>query len=198
MFLKIEEARQLGIRYRQSRGVTKSASILQDSVDFAEGKSYDIFLSHSFADADIVLGVYAFLTTAGKTVYVDWIEDKGLDRTKVTSETADILRRRMRASSSLVYASSEKAAQSRWMPWELGYFDGFKPNMVSILPLVSASDSEWTGQEYLGLYPVVDQLLLSGVHTPFIVRKDKTAQQLKNFGNSGTGFNWKDQYGRAV
>ena len=44
------------------------------------------------------------------------------------------------------------------MPWELGYFDGFKPHQVWILPLVSASDSEFEGQEYLGLYPTVDKI----------------------------------------
>ena len=44
------------------------------------------------------------------------------------------------------------------MPWELGYFDGFKPSFVWILPLVVSYDSEFKGQEYLGLYPTVDKL----------------------------------------
>jgi hypothetical protein len=44
------------------------------------------------------------------------------------------------------------------MPWELGYFDGFKPMFVWILPLVMDYDSEFKGQEYLGLYPTVDKL----------------------------------------
>ncbi len=44
------------------------------------------------------------------------------------------------------------------MPWELGYFDGFKPSYVWILPLVSAYDSEFNGQEYLGLYPPLEKL----------------------------------------
>jgi hypothetical protein len=48
------------------------------------------------------------------------------------------------------------------MPWELGYFDGIKPGHVWILPLVSRSDSEFNGQEYLGLYPPVENLSLTG------------------------------------
>jgi hypothetical protein len=44
------------------------------------------------------------------------------------------------------------------MPWELGYFDGFRPSFVWILPLVDESDSEYKGQEYLGLYPPVEKL----------------------------------------
>ena len=43
------------------------------------------------------------------------------------------------------------------MPWELGYFDGFKPRHVWILPLVAESDSEFKGQEYLGLYPPIEK-----------------------------------------
>jgi hypothetical protein len=44
------------------------------------------------------------------------------------------------------------------MPWELGYFDGIKTGYVWILPLVAQDDSEFKGQEYLGLYPPVEKL----------------------------------------
>ena len=44
------------------------------------------------------------------------------------------------------------------MPWELGYFDGFKPGFVCILPLVQQYDSEFKGHEYLGLYPTIENL----------------------------------------
>ena len=44
------------------------------------------------------------------------------------------------------------------MPWELGYFDGFSPRKVWILPLVDSSDSEFVSQEYLGLYPAIEDL----------------------------------------
>jgi hypothetical protein len=42
------------------------------------------------------------------------------------------------------------------MPWELGYFDGFK-GKVAILPVVegNVNTDAFTGQEYLGLYPYV-------------------------------------------
>jgi hypothetical protein len=44
------------------------------------------------------------------------------------------------------------------MPWELGYFDGLRQGRVAILPLVSSSEASFSGQEYLGLYPVVERL----------------------------------------
>ena len=98
------------------------------------------------------------IEAAGLTVYVDWIEDAKLDRSKVTVATAALLRERMRTCSSLVYAHSANSSHSVWMPWELGYFDGFKPEHVWILPLVANSDSEFRKQEYLGLYPSVEKL----------------------------------------
>ena len=70
------------------------------------------------------------------------------------------------------------------MPWELGYFDGFRPDSISILPLVENYDSEWAGQEYLGLYPVIEKLNLDQTLTPFVVHDEKKLQLLKEFGNS--------------
>jgi hypothetical protein len=197
MFLRINEARELGREYTRRAGFTKAAdSILVEKSEFSVLKKYDVFLSHSYNDAEVILGVAKFIENQGKTVYVDWIEDRGLDRKNITAKTADLLRLRMRASKTLIYASTESAMRSKWMPWELGYFDGYKPDMVSILPLVENSDSEWKGQEYLGLYPLVDRLEYSGARTPFVVKKDKSAQRISDFGSSASYF-WKDSYGRA-
>ena len=115
-----------------------------------------MFLSHSYDDAEVILGVKKIIEALGLSVYVDWIDDAKLDRSKVTKETAGVLRLRMRACSSLVYAHSPNTADSKWMPWELGYFDGFKETSVWILPLVKDYDAEF--QEYLGLYPTVDKI----------------------------------------
>ena len=119
--------------------------------------TFDVFLSHSYDDAEVILGVKKIMESLGLRVYVDWIDDAGLDRGQVTRSTAAILRMRMRASLSLVYAHSASSGDSNWMPWELGYFDGFKPGCLWLLPIVTNYDSEFNSQEYLGLYPTVDK-----------------------------------------
>lgn len=86
--------------------------------------TFDVFLSHAREDAEIVLGVVGLLELLGKTVYVDWISDVQLDRSRVTPLHADVLRSRMRSSASLLYLTTANSVQSVWMPWELGYFDG--------------------------------------------------------------------------
>lgn len=119
-------------------------------------QSFDIFLSHSRLDSEIVLGVKVVLEEAGQTVYVDWLDDPNLDRSNVTPSTGEKLRSRMRQSKSMFYVHSGNATKSRWMPWELGYFDGMNGN-VAILPIVQTEQqTSFKGEEYLGLYPYVD------------------------------------------
>lgn len=130
-------------------------SILRESVASVRS-SYDVFLSHSRLDSELVLGVKEIIESTGQTVYVDWIDDPYLDRSNVTPATAQKLRERMRQSRSLFYAHSGNATKSRWMPWEMGYFDGFNGN-VAIFPIVqSGNQTTYKGEEFLGLYPYVD------------------------------------------
>lgn len=156
-YIKISEARAAG---RAELPLQKNAwrVLTEQARAFDAAAHYDIFLSHSFDDAEVIYGVKKMIEALNLSVYVDWIEDAGLDRSKVTVKTAAVLRERMNACSSLVYAHSANSPNSVWMPWELGYFDALKPQQVWILPLVSDYDSEFKHQEYLGLYPPVEKL----------------------------------------
>jgi hypothetical protein len=145
-----------------ARGVTRkyaaeSAEIILDSVrtKTRDSETFDIFLSHAIADAELVLGVKQLLEQQGATVYVDWSHDRQLDRSKVNAETAALLRQRMRQSKSLIYLATDAATTSKWMPWELGFFDGYRPGGVAIMPLLESESDGFAGQEYLGLYPKV-------------------------------------------
>ncbi len=131
-------------------------TVLDEAVrEFQSYKTYDVFLSHSFSDADLILGAKKILERQGFTVYVDWIEDPQLNRNNVTKETALHIKGRMHSCKRLVYATSENAKHSKWMPWELGYFDGHKPGQVAIMPLMESEYEDFKGQEYLSLYPVL-------------------------------------------
>ena len=120
-------------------------------------QNFDVFLSHSFRDDELIFGIAKILEKMGQKVYIDWVVDKQLSRDSVTKETAETLRNRMKQSSKLLHLATDNASSSKWMPWELGYFDGLKPGKVAILPLVDFVDSSFQGQEYLGLYPALDK-----------------------------------------
>jgi hypothetical protein len=83
-----------------------------------------------------------------------WIVDPELDRNSVRPATAQRLRGRMSQSDAMSYLHSAQSTR-RWMPWELGYFDGHSGN-VAIIPVIANEEDTFRGSEYLGLYPVVD------------------------------------------
>ena len=116
---------------------------------------FDIFLSHSYADAHLIRGIYYALTQNGFSVYVDWIYDPKLSRNNVNATTAKTIRDRIKQSKSLLFVTTPNSPASKWMPWECGVMDGYK-NKVAILPVTRTSQQIYQGQEYLGIYPYVD------------------------------------------
>lgn len=138
-------------RSRETRYFS-ATTILNENRQIADSiKEFDIFLSHSSNDKEIIAGLSLILQDMGYTVYVDW-GDPGLDRNNVSPETAAILRERMKQSKSLIYAFSENASNSKWMPWELGYFDGLKDSKIAVLPISQSSQFSYKGTEFVGLY----------------------------------------------
>ena len=148
---------------------------------YKPNENFDIFLSHSSDDSDLVLGVMLLLQKQGLTVYVDWVVDKKLDRNSVDKETAAVLRERMKSSRSMMYIATDNSSGSKWMPWELGFFDGLKPGQVAILPLLDSENQSFEGQEYLGLYPVVTKKLENYVMYHFVEDRGNQWSNLKSF-----------------
>jgi hypothetical protein len=145
-------------RIFEGRNISLEATKILNEQKYRVEKEYDIFLSHSFEDAETIYLLYTYLQSLGWSVYVDWIEDSQLDRQNVTRSTAQLLRDRMKRSKTLIYASSSSSKDSKWMPWELGFFDGYKPNKIATLPITYDSNKykNYVGVEYLSLYPYIE------------------------------------------
>jgi hypothetical protein len=146
------------LRTESYLGVTRTASqkLANESDAFKSDRTYDIFLSHSALDAEVIYGLKLEFEAKGFSVYVYWIEDPQARET-VDARTAANLKGRMDSCRSLLYAASENASVSKWMPWELGYFDGIK-GLVAVVPLAKNRTyffNGFKGQEYLDLYPYV-------------------------------------------
>lgn len=134
-----------------------SRGILEEQFDsFNKYKTYDIFLSHAFLDAEVIDGLRIVLEEAGFSVYVDWREDSHLNRGEVTKETAVVIKKRMQSCKTLIFAITQNSKDSKWMLWELGYFDGLKEK-VAILGLTENGGDSFHGQEFLELYPFVQR-----------------------------------------
>lgn len=154
--------------------------------------SFDIFLSHSFLDQEEVKGLYQELTDLDFSVYVDWIIDPQLDRTKITKETAELIRSRMKMSKTLLLAVSANAAMSKWMPWELGYVDG-NTAKCAILPVSqdSITQTNFTRVEYLLLYPYVKRALLNYTTSSYITESGNNYVSIKDWINKGESPSYK-------
>lgn len=170
-------------------GASRAEFQIKEAARGAYG-TYDIFLSHSFVDADVILGLKKLLESQGLRIYVDWIDDPELDRTRVSAATASRIQQRMRASNALVYATSRSARKSRWMPWELGYFDGIKSgDRISICPIEpdSATAVGFAGEEYLGLYKAMEPVRWDDGTRPSAIRPGRIDAQTAAQFARGTG-----------
>ena len=136
---------------RFTTGYFSARAVLNEGRIADSAKLYDIFLSHSSKDEELIAGLKLILNDLGYSVYVDWNDD-ALNSDDVSPDTAKILRERMKQCKSLVYAFSENAANSKWMPWELGYFDALRNSRVAVLPISTSAKSSYKGSEFVGLY----------------------------------------------
>jgi hypothetical protein len=126
----------------------------------ANGGEQDVFLSHRFADRELVQALHDRIERLGYRCYVDWIDSKELDRNHITEETAEKLRKIMRRCRVLLFLAGPNSPESKWMPWELGFFDGRQGSRRIGLFLPEGTDVPPQHQEYLNLYvPVTDATL---------------------------------------
>lgn len=146
---RFEKERKYG-----SMRVFSAQAVLNEGRVTDSSKMYDIFLSHSSKDMNLIAGLKLIFEDFGYSVYVDW-NDNQLDPNKVTPETAKILRERMSQCKCLLYAFSENASNSKWMPWELGYFDALKNSRVAVLPISQTAKYSYKGSEFVGVYYVI-------------------------------------------
>lgn len=169
---------EANLRQRARAGTPFNKSlgtVLQERVKVAASATqFDIFLSHSFNDQELILGIMMSLEDMGYKVYVDWVHDGDLHRDRVSPHTAALLRIRMEMSKCLFYATTDNSANSKWMPWELGYMDGHN-SKAAILPVAQYATSSYAGQEYLGVYPYVVKDQMANTTTERLwIHKDPT------------------------
>ncbi len=113
-----------------------------------------VFLSHKHDELKELDGAISFLKKQGVDVYVDWL-DEGMP--KITSGvTAKRIKTKIKENSKFIFLATEGAINSKWCNWELGYGDYSKYiNNIAILP-VKDDYSDFSGSEYLQIYPRIE------------------------------------------
>ena len=178
-YITKREARAAG---EKATRLGNAQSVFNESLEnYKEDDQFDVFLSHSSDDMKLVHGVMSLLQEQGLKVYVDWVVDSLLNRHLVDRNTAITLRNRMKQSHSLIYLATSNATHSKWMPWELGFFDGLKADKIAVLPVVDYAHADFEGQEYLSLYPLVSKDVKNGITEYLIKGEGFIETRLKDF-----------------
>jgi len=113
---------------------------------------HDVFISHSHRDQKNAEALRDQLTRRKISAYVDFA-DTALSKLP-NAELATRLIEKLRMCRLLVFAFSEEAVNSRWMPWELGLAHGIIGRVV-LWPFTEQALRAKATQEYLHLYEVL-------------------------------------------
>lgn len=125
--------------------------------------STDVFISHQQQDGARARELADRVKALGHRPYLDVTDDalKPAD----TAALAEHIRERLRDARCLLYVLTPTSVQSKWMPWELGFFDGrwgqptvglYVADKAALPALKRGGSGRFTVQEYLELYEVVD------------------------------------------
>src|SRR5690606_4053650 len=112
-----------------------------------------IFLSHKHDELEKLEGGISFLKKHGVNVYVDWLDD-GMPKT-TSGITAVRIKEKIKENKKFILLATEKAINSKWCNWELGLGDAAKYIDHIALLVVKDDYGNWTGNEYLQIYPVI-------------------------------------------
>ena len=111
-------------------------------------KKYDLFLSHSSFDSELLLSLKSVLNHCNINVYVDWVSDRNaLKRELTNANTAKTIIERLKSSKALLYIHTQSSQNSKWTPWELGFFHALKGKICIYNP------DNIEKAPYLGIYP---------------------------------------------
>jgi hypothetical protein len=142
----------LALTNRRFAATANAKQALDESVETlfpSDFEVFDIFLSYRNTDVDLAVGIHTDLVRRGYKVYLDRIMDPQLNRTNVTAATAEQIRKRLMQSKSVFYIATDNAEGSNWMPWELGFEDGYR-GKSAIVPVTD--DRDFRGTEFVKVY----------------------------------------------
>ncbi|MBV4091682.1 toll/interleukin-1 receptor domain-containing protein [Bacteroides gallinaceum] len=138
---------------------------------FYTGKKCTVFLSHKHDDLAQLKQVANLLEQIDNIVYVDWLDPSM--PTYTCGKTADNIKMKIKQCDKFILIATDGAIASKWCNWEVGYGDAQKydSEKIALFPLKQDEKTNWKGNEYLELYPVIEYFnedcTLEGFSTPF-------------------------------
>lgn len=122
-----------------------------------------VFISHKHDDLEDLKGFIGYLERIFNVeCYID-SDDPGMPE-KTSGETAERIKRVIRATDRFILLATDNAVASKWCNWELGYGDAQKyRDRIAILPMKNTNRYSYTGNEYMQIYPRIVKIETSDI-----------------------------------
>ena len=136
---------------------TRTRYFSSDGIRSASGTT--VFISHKHSDLEDLKGLLNFLKRDYNVVpYIDSMDKKQPKET--CGDTAVRIKEVISTCDRFLFLATNKALASMWCNWEVGIADKQKlpANNMAILPMVDSLTSLYDGNEYLEIYPYVDEV----------------------------------------
>lgn len=117
-----------------------------------------VFLSHKHDDLEDLKGLIGFLEKEYDVqVYIDSM-DKEMQNKQTDGKTALRIKEVIKNSDKFILLATDKAVESPWCNWELGFGDAHKyRENIAVFPFKEPqlTEKDYKGHEYIAIYPVI-------------------------------------------
>ncbi len=145
-----------------------SRQAICESVNTFGERKTTIFISHNHSDLKDLRDLIGFLEE--KFNVLCYIDSRDPSLPKITSgETATKIKERIRQCDKFILLATNRAINSKWCNWELGYGDAQKYKKHIALFSFETEDEDFNGYEYMEIYPHIvryygDEKFLDGTY----------------------------------
>ncbi len=92
------------------------------TLQMEQNKRFDVFLSHRYTDADLIVKIKNVLNQYGYSVYVDWMHDRdGLPRCEFGEDSLSVLKERVKCCARFLYVHTVNCRDSEVIPKEIAF-----------------------------------------------------------------------------
>ena len=148
------------------------------SISSASGTT--VFISHKHDDLEDLKDFISYLHKDYNIIpYIDSM-DKGMPK-NTCAETATRIKSVIGNCQKFILLATNKALYSKWCNWEVGIADKTKlpTNNMAILPMKDNNSSFFLGNEYLEIYPFIEEVIDINNYRKYLAVSIHTSNGLK-------------------
>lgn len=139
-----------------------------------------LYLSYAILDKKLVIKTATFLKSVYQNIHIDWAEYSMSEKNCIDNATN--IKNKIITNNKFILIATSASIFSRWVNWELGIADSnkYSTDNLAIFPIVDPK-SNWHGNDYLNIYPRIEQHTKSSINSCNLVYPDGTVKSLQDW-----------------